>query len=740
MRSRATLLGLVLWPAVAAAGKPPQIATRKDDVVERLHGVDVPDPYRWLEDADAPEVQRWTDAQNAATRRALDRIPGRAALEKRLWQLYEIGSVGVPVSRPTIKMGTLGGSPNPPAMVRGEQSSPASHATGERRYFYTRRDGKQNQAVLYARDGAGGTDRALVDVNAERADGTRALDWWFPSDDGALVAYGVSDDGSEESTLRVRDAVTGKELADAIPRTRSCSLAWTPDGRGFYYTRYPAPGEVPVAEEKYHRAVYHHRLGDDPAKDRKLFGDGRDKTDWPGVDLSPDGRWLAITVSEGWSKSEVYLVDVRAGGAPVAVAVGEMAKFAVVEMLDDRLFLFTTSGAPRGRVYAIDPRQPRRAHWREVIKESTEVILSAVYFKGGLAIASLQDAALRLRLHDLDGAPRGDLALPGLGSLTALTGARDVAEICYGFTSFVVPTEILRVDVTPARAPVAESWWKLRAPIDAAQFEVERVMATSRDGTKLPLFMVQRKAAKHDGARPAPALLTGYGGFDHSMLPTWTPSAIPFLEAGGTYAMAVLRGGGEYGEAWHQAGMFGRKQNVFDDFIAAAEWLIANHVTSAKQLAISGRSNGGLLMGAALTQRPDLFRAVVCGVPLLDMVRYHRFRIAALWTAEYGSPDDPEAFRYLMAYSPYHHVRDGVAYPAVLLHTAASDTRVDAMHARKMTARLQAANPKGLPVLLRLESHAGHGAGKPLGKVIEQLVDEWSFVFAQLDVKRTKAK
>jgi len=248
------------------------------------------------------------------------------------------------------------------------------------------------------------------------------------------------------------------------------------------------------------------------------------------------------------------------------------------------------------------------------------------------------------------------------------------------------------------------------------------------------LFLAHRKGVKRDGAQPA--LLTGYGGFDHSMLPTWTPSAIPFLEAGGTYAVAVLRGGGEYGEDWHQAGMFGRKQNVFDDFIAAAEWLIANHVTSAQHLAISGRSNGGLLVGAVLTQRPDLFRAVVCGVPLLDMVRYHRFRIAALWTAEYGSPDDPEAFRWLMAYSPYHHVRDGVAYPAVLLHTAASDTRVDAMHARKMTARLQAANPKGKPVLLRLESHAGHGAGKPLAKVIAQIVDEWSFVFSQLKVKK----
>jgi prolyl oligopeptidase len=719
VKIRGAAIALLLCLPVGADAKPSPIETRKDDVVDHLHGVDVPDPYRWLEDADAPAVKRWTDAQNAATRRVLDRVPGRAALETRFWQLYEIGSVGVPISRPL--------------------------TPGTRRYFYTRRDGKQNQPVLYVRDGAAGADRALVDVNAERADGTRALDWWFPSDDGALVAYGVSDDGSEESTLRVRDAATGKELADQIPRTRSCSLAWTPDGRGFYYTRYPAPGDVPAAELKYHRAVYHHRLGDEPAKDRKVFGDGRDMTDWPGVDLSPDGRWLAITVSQGWSKSEVYVADVRAGRPPVAVAAHEPSKFNVVEMLDDRLYLFTTSGAPRGRLFAVDPARPDRAHWREVIKESADVLQEVVTFRGGIAAASLHDAALRLRLYDAGGAPRGEIALPGLGALTGLTGARDVAEIAFGFTSFLTPTEVFRVDVSRPDAPAAITWRKLQAPIDAAAFEVERVMVTSRDGTKLPLFLARRKGTKRDGAQPA--LLTGYGGFDHSMLPTWTPSAIPFLEAGGTYAVAVLRGGGEYGEGWHQAGMFGRKQNVFDDFIAAAEWLVANHVTSADRLAISGRSNGGLLVGAVLTQRPDLFRAVVCGVPLLDMLRYHRFRIAALWTAEYGSPDDPDAFRWLAAYSPYHHVRDGVAYPAVLFHTAASDTRVDAMHARKMTARMQAANPPGhedrtaRPVLLRLESHAGHGAGKPLAKVIEQIVDEWSFVFSELNMtSRTKKK
>ena len=699
---------LLLSSAVAVAKTPIPDVTRKDEVVERLHGVEVRDPYRWLEDAEAPEVQRWTDAQNATTRRVLDRAPGRAALEQRLWQLYEIGSIGVPASR-GVKSG----------------------ATTTRRYFYTRRDGKQNQPVLYLRDGASGADRPLVDVNADRADGTRSLDWWVPSDDGTLVAYGVSDDGSEESVLRVRDVATGRDRGDEIARTRACSLAWTPDGRGFYYTRYPAPGDVPAGETKYHRSVYHHRLGDDPGKDRKLFGDGRAMTDWPGVDLSPDGRWLSITVDQGWSRSEVYLIDTRKPSAPVTVVAGEDAKFRVVEALDDRLFLFTTSGAARGRLFAVDPARPERAAWREIIAETADVLQQVVYFRGGLAAAYLQDAALRLRLFSTDGAPRGDITLPGLGSLTGLSGARDVAEICYGFVSFFMPTAVFRVDV--AAAPAAELWRRLAAPVDASAYEVERAMVTSRDGTRLPLFLAHKRGAPRDASRPA--VLTGYGGFDQTMLPTWTPSAIPFLEAGGTYALAVLRGGGEYGEGWHKAGMLANKQNVFDDFIAAAEWLIANRVTKVSRLAITGRSNGGLLVGAALTQRPELFRAVVCGVPLLDMLRYHRFRIAQLWVPEYGSPDDPQAFRWLAAYSPYHRVRDRVRYPAVLFHTAASDTRVDSMHARKMTARLQAANRSRRSVLLRLESRAGHGAGKPLAKVIAQVVDEWSFLFSELKVK-----
>jgi prolyl oligopeptidase len=707
IRALAGVLALfaLLSPAVAAS-KPP-VPARKDDIVDHLHGVAVADPYRWLEDADTPEVRRWTDAENALTRRALDAYPGRESLTRRLWQLYEIGSLGTPVPR-----------------GRGKH----------RRYFYTRRDGKQNQPVLYVRDGLDGADRPLVDVNALAADGTRALDWWFPSEDGTRVAYGVSADGSEESVLRVRDVASGRDLPDEIPRTRACSLEMTPDGRGFFYTRYPTAGSVPAGEERYHRAVFYHRLGDDPAHDAKIFGEGRDLKDWPSIALSPNGHHLAITVSQGWSKSEVYLLDVRHPDKPpaaVTIAAGEEAEFQVIEILDDRLYLRTNSGAPRGKLYAVELAHPERARWREILPERDDMLAEVAYFGGQLAAVYLHDAASRLFTYRAaDGHASGEVTLPTLGTVAGLGASRESGELFYGFTSFLTPTVVYRHAPGGGEAV----WRRLPAPVDPDAYSVERVQVTSRDGTRCPMFLVRKKGAGDAGGAPHPTVLTGYGGFNISMQPGWTPSAVPFLEQGGVYALAILRGGGEFGEAWHRAGMLGRKQNVFDDFVAAAEQLIASKVTAPDRLAISGRSNGGLLVGAALTQRPDLFRAVVCGVPLLDMIRYHHFRLAQLWIPEYGSSDDADAFKWLYAYSPYHHVKDGMAYPAVLFHTAESDTRVDPMHARKMVARLQAASAGPAPILLRLESKAGHGAGKPLGKVIDQLTDEWSFLFAQLGI------
>ncbi len=714
-------LVLMAGPTANPAASPP-VPTRTDPVVDVLHGVKVPDPYRWLEDGDAAEVKAWTERQNAHMRKALDAVPGRGWIEQRLWRLHEIGTLGVPVSK------KLGG-PGKAAKAKGQGKETI-------RYFYTRRTGKQNQPVLYVRDGLEGADRVLVDVNALAADGTRSLDWWFASEDGRFVAYGVSANGDEESVLRVRDVATGKDLKDEIPRTRAASVAWRPDSKGFYYTRYPTPGSVPKGDETYFRGVYHHRLGDDPAKDAKIFGDGRDKKDWPQVALSPNGRWLGIEVSQGWAKSELFLLDTRGKGAgqatPVPMVTGREALYNLADVLDDRILVHANEGAPRYRLFAVDPAKPGRDAWKELIPEGEDTLEGATVVGGKIAALYLKDASSRVRLFDGGGKPLGEVPLPSLGTAAGLSGRHVGRELFFSFASYLVPTTIFRVGLDEG-AGDATVWKKLDAPIDASGFEVHQVRYPSKDGTKIPMFLVHKKGLVRDGKNPT--LLYGYGGFNISLTPAFASMAAPFIERGGVYAVANLRGGGEYGEAWHQAGMLGKKQNVFDDFAAAAEYLVREKITSPGKLAISGRSNGGLLTGATLTQRPELFRAVIVGVPLLDMIRYHKFRIAQLWIPEYGSAEDPAQFEWLHAYSPYHRVKDGTRYPATLIFTAVSDTRVDPMHARKMAARLQAATaaaPAERPILLRLESQAGHGAGKPLGKIIAQYTDELAFLFGQL--------
>jgi len=689
------------------------IPSRKTATVDTLFGEQVPDPYRWLEDGDSVEVKTWTEQQNELTRKTLVAFPDREKLEHRLWQLHELGTLGAPVSRQSAKR------------------------RRSRLYFYTRRDGKLNQPILYVRDGVRAPDRPLIDVNEAAPDGTVALDWWFPSEDGSLMAYGTSQDGTEESVLHIRDVKSGRDLPDTIDRTRACSVAWPPDGKGFYYTRYPAVGSVPAGEESYHRSVYLHKLGDDPAHDEKVFGEGRDKSDWPSVALSPGGRWLMIEVGQGWSKSELLLLDTKAKGAArgqgVTLTAGKEALFDLVAVKDDVFYVRTNDGAPLFQIRVGSFKKPELDSWTTVVPESQDALEQAVVVSNHLAAAYLKDAASSVRLFSLEGQPRGEVALPGMGTVTVLSGERTGDEVFCSYSSFLSPTNVIRHSFRSVDPRAQDlSWRRLVSPLDAERFQVEQVRATSKDGTAVPVFLVHRKDLPRDGHNPA--LLYGYGGFNVNITPTFNPSLVPFLERGGVYALAVLRGGGEYGEAWHRAGMLEQKQHVFDDFIAAAEKLIADKVTSPTRLAVEGRSNGGLLMGAVLTQRPDLFRAVVCGVPLLDMVRYHRFRIAQLWIPEYGSPDDAKAFAWLYAYSPYHHVKDNTAYPGVLFLTALSDTRVDPMHARKMTARLQAATRGGQPVLLRVETKAGHGQGKPLGKVIEQLTDEWTFLFQQLQM------
>jgi prolyl oligopeptidase len=677
------------------AGRTPP-DTRTETVVETLHGVNVSDPYRWLENGEASEVSRWTEAQNAWTGATLDALPNRARIQERLSKLLSIGTV----------------------------NAPDPHG---RLYFYERREGQQNQPVLYVRDGLQGRDRVLIDPNALAQDGLIALDWWYVSHDGKRLAYGLSDNGDEKSMLYVMDVATGKNLPDLIPFTTSASVAWLPDANAFYYTRYPARGTVPKGEEEYHRTVFLHRLGEHPDKDKKIY-EPQNLADWTSVDLSRDGRWLLVSVYPSFDRNDLYLRDLsKPDGEFVSVIKGQKALYNTA-IIDGRMYVRTTEGAARGRVFVVDPEHPARANWREIIPESPATLESIAVINKHVFAKYLDQASSRIKVLTQEGRALRDIRLPALGTTGDIKGAPDGDEAFFSFSSFAHPPAIYRYDL---RTGATVEWARVAAPsVDARSVELAQVWYPSRDGTRVSMFLVHRKGIKLDGDNPT--LLYGYGGFNVAETPEFNRNVYYWLERGGVYAVANLRGGSEYGEEWHKAGMLAHKQNVFDDFIAAAEFLIKDKITRPERLAIRGGSNGGLLVAAALTQRPELFRAVICQVPLTDMLRYDRFLIAKLWVPEYGSAEDPEQFKYLYAYSPYHHVQKGTKYPAVLITTAARDSRVDPLHARKFAAALQAANASAHPVLLHIETKAGHGIGKPLTKQIAEATDMWSFIFWQL--------
>ena len=690
-------------------------------VIDMFHGTKVIDNYRWLEDGTSAETQKWVEEEMAYTHSMLERLPGREAIHARLTQLLSIGSVT-------------------PPMIAG------------RHYFYTKREGMQNQPILYvrenARDGLNSEDRVLVDTNALAADGTVALDWFQPSENGKYVAYGTSPSGSEMSTLHIIETKTGTVLPDTIERTRAASIAWTPDNSGFYYTRYPKKGDVPAGQEMYNRHVYYHALGDDPANDDKpIFGEGRDPEDWPSVHLSNDGRWLLISVSQGWTKSELYLMDVKKGTPPTRITTGKNFLYGG-EVYDGKLYITTNEDAPRYRVFVADAGNYDREAWKELIPQTDAVLQGTAVFGGKLFAQYEQNASSQLKLFDLDGKKISDITLPAIGTVFGSGGRWDRDEMFFGFQSFTVPPSIYRVELKPVHAVTAGKnpvegdvignptlWTKVDAPsIDPSAYDVNQEWFKSKDGTRVPMFVVHKKGVAKNGKNPT--LLTAYGGFNVSLTPSFSRTAYLWMEHGGIYAVANLRGGAEFGEDWHRAGMLDKKQNVFDDMIAAAEHLISEKYTDKNHLAIQGGSNGGLLMGAMMTQRPDLFRAVVCQVPLLDMLHYQDFQIAKLWIPEYGTAENAEQFKWLYAYSPYHHVKAGTEYPAILFMTADTDTRVDAMHAKKMAALMQAEAKNGAsktrPILLRIESKAGHGAGKPVTKQIEEFTDVYSFLFWQM--------
>ena len=689
------------WPQ-SVSNAPP--VAKKDTVEENIHGHKITDPYRWLEDANSPETQEFDRQELSYTRGILDPLPGREQTRQRLTKLLSIGTLGAP-------------------QVAG------------RYYFYNRREESQNHSVLLVREGLQGKDRALVDVNQMAADGTVALDWWAPSEDGKYVAYGTSSSGSEESTLRIIETATGKLLPDTIDRARYANVTWKKDNSGFYFGRTPKKGDVPAGQEVYHIKIFYHALGSDPAKDLLIFGEHLGAQDVPGAQLADDDdRWLLISVAKGWTRTDLYVQDLQSGTAPAEVTTGKEFSYSG-EIFQGKLYILTNEDAPRFRLFSVELANPKRENWKEIIPQSDSVFQNFAVLGRRLFTVYQERVSSRLKMFELNGKFAGEIQLPAIGSISGLGGKWDHNEAFFTFQSFTVPPSIYQLNLSSRETSL---WDKVEASgIDPSAYEVNQVWYPSKDGTQIPMFVFYKKGVQLNGKNPT--LLTGYGGFNQSLTPNFSGGRYLWLEHGGVYAVANLRGGSEFGEDWHRAGMLDKKQNVFDDFIAAAEYLISAKYTDKNHLAIQGGSNGGLLVAAAFTQRPDLFRAVVCQVPLLDMLRYQNFQIAKLWIPEYGTADDAKQFEWLYAYSPYHHVKAGVEYPSVLFTTAESDTRVDPMHAKKMTARLQAEAANGRsrerPILLRIESKAGHGIGKPVTKQIEEGTDVYSFLFWQLGIQ-----
>ncbi|MBR7837490.1 S9 family peptidase [Actinospica durhamensis] len=697
-----------------AAGLTYPDATRLD-LVEDLHGHRVADPYRWLEDFSGADTQQWCARQDALFARAREDWFGpeaHEALRARLGELADAGYVGAPVWR------------------------------GARRFFLRRRPGQDHNVLLYA-DGEG-EERVLIDPAALDPSGATTLDGWQPSLDGRLLAYLLSEGGTEESMLRVLDVSTGEIVDGPIDRARYTSIAWLPDGGSFYYVRRLAADQVPQGESQFHRRVFLHRLGQDAGLDTEVFGEGLEKTNYYEPRLSRDGRWLRVGVYRGTApRNDLYLADLTASApeAPefTAVQEGEDFETSLTVGRDGLFYLFTQRDAPNARLCVAEPGKLDPAHWREAVPQDPEAVLHdyaildgpeldrplvlALHARHGLSELSLFDPATGERV--------GQVATPGNGSILGLSEHLDGGPSAwFGYTDHTTPDQVYRYD---ARSGEIELWAASPGGVALGAVHVHREQYTSKDGTRIQLTVLAPSDAPD---LPRPTILYGYGGFDISLTPAFSAQRLAWVEAGGVFAIANLRGGGEEGESWHRAGMFGHKQNVFDDFHAAGDHLVERGWTTPGQLGIFGGSNGGLLVGAALTQRPEAYAAVVCSAPLLDMLRYELFGLGATWNVEYGSAEVAEEFEWLLGYSPYHHVRDAAAYPATLFTVFEGDTRVDTLHARKLAAALQhatAAEPADRPILLRRELNVGHGQ-RAVSRSIPLWIDQLGFFAHQLDL------
>lgn len=665
---------------------------RKDNIVENFHGTMVSDPYRWLEDSLSPDSQAWIEEQNTVTREFID-TPLREQLKQRLTELWNYPKYGLPKE------------------VSG-------------RLFFQKNDGLQNQPVLYVHD-PGQEPVMVLDPNSFSEDGTVALTNYGFSKDGKLMAYATSQSGSDWQKVRIINVDTGEEYDETVNWCRFTNLAWSPDGQGFYYSRFPETGTVAPEDQSNYNKVYYHKVGTPQEQDVLVF-ERQDEKELGYIPyISEDEDYLALMVYHGTSsKNRFYYKPLNSNSNFVRLLDDEDAAYEPIGNIGSKFYFQTDLDAPRGRIITIDIDRPERENWQEVVAQTEDVIASAGLVGGNLVITYMHHAHHKLLVFTPQGEAKGEIELPGIGSLTGISGKFKTSRVFIGFTSFLYPAAVFSYDFA---APGLEIFGEAGLSFNPDEYETRQVFYSSKDGTKVPMFITLKKGLNLDGNNPT--LLYGYGGFNISMTPAFSPSQLVFLERGGVYAVACMRGGSEYGEDWHQAGMLENKQNVFDDFIAAGEWLIDNKYTSSAKLAIMGGSNGGLLVAACMTQRPDLFGAVVCRVPVIDMLRYHKFTVGRYWIPEYGNAEEnPDHFKFMYTYSPLHNVQENVDYPPTLIMTADTDDRVVPGHALKFAATLQEKYTGNNPILLRVEMKAGHGAGKPTSKLIDESADIYSFL------------
>jgi len=669
--------------------------TERKEVVDTLHGVEIKDPYRWLENYEDQKVIDWLDKQNQFTKERIEKIPNYQKVFEKIKDYLSLGTISVPKEKKGL--------------------------------IFFQKATIESQPILFVQKGKTGEPKILVNPNELSKENPVALDWYFVSPTAKFIAYGLSNNGDEWSLLHIKNVETGEILDDKIPRTRFCSFAWLPDESGFYYARYPEPGTVPKGQENYNQHIFLHIIGKDWHNDEKLFGEGRSPTNHYMISLSEDSKYLLIGVSK-YTKFDLYIMDLEHNKELTEVIVGDDS-ITSGSMLDDEIWILTNKDAPKKALYKTKINDPSYDRWQQVIPESGNTISQALITKNNIFLKVMKNATDYIQVYSKDGKLLSELELPEFSSILNMGGvgvisAKDQDSFYFALNNFFYPTTIYNYEIKTQQLSIFK---EIKPPLNIDDYIVKQEWYESKDGTKVSMFIVHKKGVELNGTNPT--MLNGYGGFNLPIKPPYLKySRFFWLENNGIIAVANLRGGSEYGEEWHKAGMLEKKQNVFDDFIYAAKWLIKNNYTSQKHLSINGRSNGGLLTGVAITQEPDLFGAVYVGVPLLDMIRYHLFSIARYWIPEYGSSEDPKQFKYILKYSPYHNVKKGTNFPATYLVAAASDSRVDALHAMKMTALMQWANTSQEPILLFVEGQAGHGVGKPLEKLAETETDLYAFL------------